>query len=468
MHRLAGLDANFLYAENERFMAHTLKIAELDCAGVYTFDRLKARLASLLPLLPPFSHRLVEVPFRLHHPVWVRDMEPDLDWHVRRHRLPFPGDASQFDALIAELASVPLDRSRPLWELHVVEGLRRGRVGVVCKLHHALADGMAAAALLRNVTTTSLDAPPPRIAPVSRPLDPTPTRVGLIKDALFDRARSFLDVPDLLLATIRGVARWSRTRREATERPPLPFATPRTSFNGRLTSERRFARTSLSMPAIKRIKDSFECSVNDVFLTLVASALRDWMLRRGESIDRPLVAAMPISTSRDDYLFGNHVSNSFVALHSHISDPIERLVAVRDTAEIVKKSHRSLGVDLMERWSELSRRWALHWWWQRWAPISHPAINLVASNVRGPNERRHIDGATIADLYSAGPLIERAGLNVTAWSYVDRMNVSILTCPRNLPDPWALAESMGHALRRLLEATGISVAHRAAEPRAQP
>src|SRR5207302_6274245 len=154
MERMTGLDAGFLYMETPTLHMHTLKIAVIDPANVpggYSFDLLKEVLATRLRYLLPFRRRVVEVPFGLHHPVWIEDPDFDLDYHVRRVAVPAPGGPHEFGDLISDIASHQLDRRRPLWELWVVEGLEHGYIGVVAKIHHAAADGVAAAAMLANV-----------------------------------------------------------------------------------------------------------------------------------------------------------------------------------------------------------------------------------------------------------------------------------------------------------------------------
>src|SRR5260221_9647039 len=156
MQRRTGLDAGFLYRETPPLHMHTLKIAVLDPStvpGGYSSPRVREERGRRLHLLPPFRRRLVEVPLQLHHPVWIEDPDLDLDRHIRRTVVPAPGGDREFCELISTIASSQLDRSRPLWEIHVVEGLEGGHVGFVAKIHHAVADGVAAAELLANVFT---------------------------------------------------------------------------------------------------------------------------------------------------------------------------------------------------------------------------------------------------------------------------------------------------------------------------
>src|SRR3954447_9109070 len=182
MERMTGLDAGFLYMETPTLHMHTLKIAVIDpmnVPGGYSFDLLQEVLATRLQYLPPFRRRIVEVPFGLTHPAWIEDPDFDLDYHVRRVAVPAPGGPKEFGELISDIASHQLDRRRPLWELWVVEGLEHGHIGVVAKIHHAAADGVAAAEQLGNV----LGVGDPEQVDTWKP-DPVPTDWQLLAAAL--------------------------------------------------------------------------------------------------------------------------------------------------------------------------------------------------------------------------------------------------------------------------------------------
>src|SRR5947208_10654039 len=198
MQRLSGLDAGFLYMETRTLHMHTLKIGVIDPSSVpggYSFQKVKDTLASRMHLLPPFRRRLVTVPLSLHHPVWIEDPDFDLDDHLRRVGAPAPGGPREFGELISAVASHQLDRSRPLWELWVVEGLEAGRVGFITKIHHCAADGVASAALLANVFDIEpdvLDVPPPAQPWVP---DKIPTRGEILWQALAAILRQLLTIP---------------------------------------------------------------------------------------------------------------------------------------------------------------------------------------------------------------------------------------------------------------------------------
>src|SRR5437764_1591284 len=298
---------------------HTLKISIVDPAtvpGGYSFERVGEVLGERLHLLPPFRRRLVEVPGGLHHPLWVEDPDFDLAHHLHRAEIAAPGGPHQLGELISDIASRQLDRSHPLWELWVVEGLEHGHIGFVAKIHHAVADGVAAAAMLANVFEES-----PERVDVATPEQPwrperVPTRTALVVQAVAAIGRELLGLPRLLWRTLAGFRAVARRRREAAVSPPLPFAGPTTSFNTALTPNRWFAMTSLSLDDVKAVRRAFDVTLNDVVLGVCAGALRRYLDDRGELPGRALVAGVPASIIDADgaRLSGTRVSNMFTSL----------------------------------------------------------------------------------------------------------------------------------------------------------
>jgi diacylglycerol O-acyltransferase len=452
--RLTGLDAGFLYMETPTLYMHTLKIAVVDASGVeggYTFERFRDVLAERLHLLPPFRRKIVEVPWKLHHPVWVDDERFDLSNHVRRVTCPAPGTMHEFAQVVSEIASRQLARDRPLWSIDVVEGLEDNKTAFVAKIHHCVADGIAAASLLANVALDIQTTPDPWEP------KPTPPSRTLLRDAVKDLAKEIAGLPALLLRTLRNMLAVRRKRKTADIAPPLPFDTPTTRFNTALTSNRLFTMTSLSLTDIKRVKDHFGTSVNDVVLAIVAGALRVYLSERGELPDKPLVAGVPVSTAAEpDRLGGNEVSNMFTALRTDIADPVERLKAISDVTKAAKDFHNVLGSEMLRDWSEITPPRPFAWFMRLYsrrelASRHRPPINLVVSNVPGPREPMSIADASIVALYSMGPILEGIGLNVTVWSYVDSMNFGVVSCPEFAPDLWSLTDHLGEELDQLVK-----------------
>jgi diacylglycerol O-acyltransferase len=459
MERLRGIDAAFLYVETPTTHMHTMKVAVLEpAAGVeYGIARVKADLAARLHLLPPFRRRVVEVPLGLHHPVWIEDAAFDLDRHVRTRRAAPPGGRRELDAVIGEIASVPLDRGRPLWELWLVDGLAGGRVAAVGKIHHAVADGVAVAGLLANVMAPGLDdLAAAADAPAWRP-EPLPSRGRLVRDALIDHGGQLGRLPRLLARTARGLRAAARRRRAAAVMPPIPIGhAPASCINGALTAERAFASAALPLDVVKAVKDAFGVTLNDVLLALVAGALGGHLAARGERPSRPLVAVVPVATDAPGArrLAGNRLSNLFTSLCMDIDDRADRLRAIHRVAAAAKDVHQALGPDLYEAWMAYAPprpfAWAMRLYSRcRLADWHAPAVNVIVSCVPGPRVPLAWPGGRLEAIYSVGPVIEGAALNVTAWSYVDRLCVGVLSCPRLVAEPADVARRLQAELAAL-------------------
>jgi diacylglycerol O-acyltransferase len=460
--RLAGIDANFLYMETPAAHMHTIKVAVLEPTPDidYSIERVKRDLAERLHLLPPFRRRVVEVPFGFHHPVWIEDPAFDLDWHIRRRVVPAPGGSREMDAVISEIASVPLDRRRPLWELWVLEGLGGGRVAAVGKIHHALADGVAVAALLSNVMAPGLsDLAAASVGDAWRP-EPIPSRAHLLRDALRDHARQARRLPDLVRRTARNLHAVARWRRAAPTRPPRPLLdAPRTSLNGALTPRRAFASAALPLAEVRRVKTAFAVTLNDVLLCVVSGALRQYLAVRGERPARSLVAEVPVATDApgERRLGGNRLSNIFTSFCTDTSDPGVRLREIHEVTRAAKALHEVLGAELYASWTEYVPPRLAAWWmrlysWLRLADRHAPAINVIVSCVPGPRVALAWPGGRLDAIYSVGPIIEGAAFNVTAWSYVDRLCVGVLTCSDLVPDPNVITDALHGALSALVAA----------------
>ena len=453
MERMEGVDAGYLYMETPTMHMHTVKVAILERPGGIDVDRFAEEVLARLDRMPALGLRVLDVPFRLNHPVWVSDKPLDMSRHIVHQALPHPGGMKELEDLVGRIISVPLDRNIPLWELHLVEGLEGGRVAVVAKLHHALADGNVANNLLGNVTGQRGPGGPPRA------LEPTPSRVVLVADALRDFVRQLLTLPALLRRTATNVAALVRIRRGSAVTPPRPLLdVPRTSFNAALGPRRNFATCTLSLSELKDVKVRHGVTLNDVILGVVGGALRRWMDERGERPSASVTAGVPVGTDPPDApprLMGNRVSTLFTTLATDIDDPHERLTEIHRVTDASKLVQRTLGPDMLIDWVQFtppapfsagmrlySRARAASW---------HPApFNVVVSNVAGPREELMLGDARLVDLFSVGPILEGIGLNVTVWSYQDRVNVSVVSCPDLVDDLGALVAQFEPALGELM------------------
>jgi len=454
-----GLDAKFLYSETPTAHMHTVKVvvsnvSEVD--GGFSYDNLLQVLSAQIGRLPPFRRRAVPVPLGLGHPVWIEDPDFDLRRHVDRKVLDQPGDDRQLGAAVAAFSGIPLVLDRPLWEMLVVEGLAGGRMAVVVKLHHAVADGSAAVALLQSVVQgTNLEASGEPVNDPWRP-EPIPGRRQLLKMAARDHLTRWKGLPRLLAQSVRGARASEARRRSSAVKPPLPLRhIPRTSFNVSLTPQRTFAMTNLPMEDFKAIRRGAGTTFNDVYLAVCAGALRRYLADRGELPDRPLVASVPVSTDPNvARMSGNRVDNLYVSIGTDIADPLRRLKHIHDVTTAAKDVRSLLGHDLLEQRADvvppqLYRSTVRLWTRTRLANRVSPPLNLVLSNVAGPRERIFFGPIELEALYSVGPILEGIGLNITAWSYVDALGVSVLGCPESIPDPWLIIDALHDSLHEL-------------------
>jgi diacylglycerol O-acyltransferase len=462
--RLTGLDAGYLYMETPTMHMHTLKISILDPAtvpGGYTFQKVQQELGKRMHLLPPFRRRLVDVPLGLNHPLWIEDPDFDLEWHIRRVIAPPPGSQRDLCDVISEIASHQLDRRRPLWEIWVVEGLEEDRVAFVAKMHHSVADGVAAAALLANVLETEPAPIEPQAPTDDWHPDVVPDRWHLVLSALLDLIDQFRRFPGLVRRTVSGMRQAGLVRKANPHVPAAtPLNTPNTRFNGALTPHRIFATTTVSLDDVKKVRKAFDVTVNDVVLGMCAGALMRYLDKHGDHLTKPLLAGVPVSTdgpTDTPRLAGNSVSNMFISLRTDVGDPVARLRAIHESAVVAKEVFRATGAETLAEWSELTPPKPMTGFmrlYSRWrlADYHPPPQNAVISNVPGPTEPLYIAGAKLTELYSVGPILEGIGLNITVWSYLGTLYFSLISCRELMPDLWDLAEMLPDALAELLAA----------------
>src|SRR5882757_6463917 len=359
MERLSGLDASFLYIESPTQPLHVCSILELDTStvpGGYTFDRLRGALALAIAAVPEFRAKLADSQLNLDYPVWVEDDAFDLDRHLRRIGLPSPGGRRGLVEVCGHIPSPPLDRDKPLWEMWVIEGVadtdpRAGGVlAVMAKVHHAVVDGVTGASLLSQLCTVEPDMPPPE--PVEGPGTARPLQIaagGLVRFA--SRPWQLANVMPSTVATI--VKTLSRARTGLTM--AAPFAGPPTRFNASVTADRNVALAQLDLDDIKKVKDRFNVTVNDVVMALCAAALRWFLGDHDELPARSLVAMVPVSVhDKSDRPGHNQLSGMFCKLQTHIGDPAERLRAIA-LADAAAKNHSSaINLTLLQDWAQLA------------------------------------------------------------------------------------------------------------------
>jgi WS/DGAT/MGAT family acyltransferase len=465
MERMSGLDASFLYFETPTMHMHVCATIIFDPStveGGYSFENVKQFIEGRLHLVEPFRRRLVSVPFNLHHPVWVEDPDFDLDYHLRRIGLPSPGTPEQLAELAGDIASRPLDRTRPLWEMWIVEGLEDGNVAVVAKMHHCTVDGVSGANLmvhLFDLAAEPEEKPPP---PENWEPERKPSDLELVGYGLVSRARRPLNIFKVVPDTVRSVQGFVQTRRarEGGAGMPAPFTAPRTSFNVAVSPHRTVAYTRVSLDDIKTIKNAFGTTVNDVVLAVASGALRRYLDRKGETPEKSLIGVVPVSVRTEEeksQLGSNKVSALFTSLASDIDDPVERLRAINEVNKGAKEEHNAIGANFLQNWAEFAAPTTFSLAARLYSSLKfaerHPVVhNLVISNVPGPPFPLYFAGAQLVALYPLGPIFDGAGLNITVISYMNYVDWGFIADRDAVPDIWDLANDVPEALAELKKA----------------
>ncbi len=461
MKRLSGWDVLLLSSETPNVHQHTLKVAIVDTAefqGEPTFDAFREICRSRLPILDPLRFQLVGTPWRLHRPMWRENAAVDLDYHLQPVRVPAPGGRRELDAVIGAIARTSLDRRFPLWQLYFAEKLADHKIAVIGKVHHVLADGVASA----NLMARAMEWPgsqPPNAQPL--PSDPAPSTAELLKFAARDHVKRMAALPSAVRGGVVGTYRLQRRARQRRANPELAdrFDPPPTFLNHKLSAGRQFASATLPLADVKAISKKRDVTINDVVLTIAAGGLRRLLLNYGEPADRPLIASVPTATDvSPDRISGNALATMLVSLPVQIDDPIHRLQLIRTATRIAKEDHELLGPTLVGQWLEFVppalTRTIFGWTSRREAP--NQLFNVIVSNVPGPRERGRIAGAVVTEIYSVGPLAAGSALNVTVWSYVDQLTISVLTDDQTLRDTHDVTDALVAAFTELREAVGVT------------
>ncbi|MFG3618026.1 wax ester/triacylglycerol synthase family O-acyltransferase [Nocardia sp. NPDC047654] len=462
MERLTGLDASFLYLETGTQHLHVCALLILDpSSGDYSFEGFKAELARRIPLIPQMRRRVYEVPLNLDHPVWVEDANFDLDYHVRRIAIAPPAGRRELAELVGDIASRPMDRDRPLWEMSVVEGLDDGKVAVICKYHHAAVDGVTGANLMMHLCDPEPGAAKEVPDQQWRP-DPKPNDWQLLAEAVV-KFPARAGIVGMLPKTVGIVASFAQRRRKNKAGMAVPFSAPRTPFNLAITPHRAVAFTDAELDAIKEIRSAFGVKVNDVVLTVVAGALRTYLAGRDELPDRSLIASVPVSVHESTrHTAGvNKVSALFATLGTDIADPVERLRAVAEANRGAKEEHEVIGADFLQDWSKYAPpntfRLAARMYSSLKLAEVHPVVhNLVVSNVPGPPMPLYFLGFRVDGMYPFGPVFHGAGLTVTVLSNNDKLNFGFIACKELVPDIGALTDAVPGVVSELLSAARTS------------
>jgi diacylglycerol O-acyltransferase / wax synthase len=485
--QLTGLDASFLYMETPRSFGHVNSLSiyqRPDDPDFSPYEAFRVQLESRLDHLDPFRRRLVEVPFELDHPFWINDPDFDIDFHLRHIAIPPPGDEVQLAEQVARIIGRPMDRTKPLWEVYVLEGLASGDFAILQKIHHATIDGAAGARLLTMLLDQDPAGDPVPPAPAWQS-EPVPSDLEVLSRVVLN----LLSRPGRLVRwQLRAISRFAEISRNqglgtvvdaVRHSLPTPLgrraqgngdgppvaptrAAPATPFNRSITPHRRFAFRSVQLEDVKALKTHLGATVNDVVMAVCAGALRRYLQGKDALPVEPLVSMIPVSIRTGDEadIWTNRVSGIFAPLPTDIDDPVERVRRVSATMAEAKQRFELLPADVMVDASDfappaLATRAIRVAAQMRIADRTNPPVNLVISNVPGPRHPLYMGGAMLKHYIPVSTVAEGQGLNITVQSYLDTLDFGLVSCRELVPDLWDLVDLCVDEVDVLFEATGL-------------
>ncbi len=482
MKQLSGADSMFLQLERGNNFMHVASLAIYDPStapgGGVRFKDVLRFFATRVAQFPQFRRRLVSLPLSLDRPCWVEAARIDVEFHVRHIALPHPGDWRQLCIQAARLHSRPLDRSKPLWEAYVIEGLHHvegvppGSFALYTKMHHSIVDGESGTEIMKALHSLSpepvdLDAEE-RNAPVHH-VDREPTLVELYSRALAHNLGQVPAIARFGLGAARKIAvlgadvvtrfgepgeagallNGLRSVLSGDLSSLLPRMPPQTRFSGNVSAHRVFESVAVPLSAFRQIRQAVpRATVNDQFLCIVGGALRAYLARTNELPDASMVAMVPMTLRGPDKGGDRGIQLGFTVMpvHTEIEDPMARLRAIVESAATSKRVTDVVGRELVRDLLETLPSMITH------ALLRHvqvPRIGLIVSNVRGPDVQMYMAGAKLVYYAPISIAIDGLGLNVTGFSYAGKLCICAVSCREMLPDPAIFADCLREAFERM-------------------
>ena len=400
----------------------------------------------------PFDRRLDS---RFTQPVWVRDEHLDLEHHFRFEALPTPGRVRELLSFVSAEHSHLMDRERPLWEFHLIEGLRDRQFAVYTKIHHSLVDGVSAMRMAQRMLSPD---PEQRDMP---PIWALPPRARRSSDgdgmSLWRSIGQLIGESGKQLGTVPTVAReLLKTINQARKDPAYNsvFHAPRSILNKKITGSRRFAAQSYCLKRIRAVGHAYGVTVNDVVMAMCASALRTYLMNQDELPEQPLIAMVPVSLRRDDSEEGNQVGIILASLGTHLSDPADRLMHIHHDVKMAKDRYSTMSSEEILNYTALTLAPAAFNLLTGMAP-KWQTFNVVISNVPGPSEDCYWNGARMEGMYPVSIAMDRLALNMTLTSYRDQIEFGLIGCRRTLPSLQRMLDYLEEGLKELEVAGGL-------------
>jgi WS/DGAT/MGAT family acyltransferase len=456
------LDASFLHIEDDVSHMHIASVAVFE-GPEPPFDEVVAMIGTKLDLVPRYRQRVQPVPFSLGRPVWVDDPHFNLDYHVRHTALPVPGGEPELRRLVGRVMAQQLDRSKPLWEIWVVEGLEGGRWAMLSKAHHALVDGVSGTDLLAVLMDLSPDVERPALPPHWSPA-PSPSGVELVAEALVGLILSPYELLRAARAQTRPLRHMARYAAEVAgglvAMGGLVRPTPISSLNGPLGPHRRYAWASTSVEDIKTVRRELGGSFNDVVLACITNGFRELLLSRGEDVDRVVRTLVPVSVRpRDasgkavgDGTYDNRVSAMFAELPVDVEDPELRLQAVTEQMQDLKDSRQALAGEALTSMSGFAPPMLLAMGMRLATRAAQRNVNTVTTNVPGPQVPLYAAGRRMVRAFPYVPLAGQIRIGVAIFSYSGEVNFGITGDYDSAPDLDVLTAGIEEGMTQLLKA----------------
>ncbi|MGJ7604293.1 WS/DGAT/MGAT family O-acyltransferase [Variovorax sp. LT1R20] len=469
MKHLSGLDATFLHLETPEMPMHVGSLNVLDLPKGYKgdfYEDAKQFMASRIHLADVFTRKLALMPFDMSNPVWVDDEDIDIDYHVRHITLPKPGTNRQLQQYVARLHSTLIDRSRPMWEFFIIDGLQSGQVALYTKVHHAGIDGQAGVEVgkaIFDLEATGRVVKPPRSRPRGNGY-----QLGMAElatAALRNTAQQYVKLFKMAPAIARAISGLAKPDEKAAEKAaataPKKFNlfAPRTSLNVSITNQRTFAGRTISLAETKYIAKHFGVSLNDVVMATVAGALRHYLADNNELPAKPLVAGVPVSLREaGDDTANNQASMILVSLATDITDPIQRLKAINVSSNSSKSTMNRFKAVILDDFPTFAAPWLVSGIASMvgrsgLVNLLPPAANVAISNVAGAPFPMYFAGALVTCYYPVSIASHGTALNVTVQSYNGRMDYGLIACRRAVPDITEIGDYMLAEHKLLMDLT---------------
>ncbi len=465
--RLSAQDNSFLLAEETNVPLHVAAvgiyhIGDLGTAnGGVQIRKFKRALEAQFHRIPRYRQRIQWVPFE-ERAVWVDDEHFNLDYHIRHTALPKPGGLDELKALAARITAIPLDRSRPLWEIWLIEGLAEDRFAMLSKIHHCMIDGSSGADVAQILMSPS----PEHEVGDARPFVPrsSPDNLELLMDAVRLRAR-------LPLGMIEGWARFQRTTEDIGAELGARFSalsdlvnwavTPSsdTPINGSLSPHRHVDWLTLPLDDIKAVRRALNCTINDVVLSTVTGAIRQYLLRRGldvNELDFRVSAPVNVRRTEEKGQLGNRVSTWIVRLPLDEAKPREWVRRISETTRDLKESRQALGFEMMMQAAEYLPASLV----AMGARAAEGPINMIVTNVPGPQFPLYLLGAKLLELHPLVPLMNGTGLGIALFSYDGKLHVGLNADYDLVPDLSPVTALFAQAFMALLDDSGVEAQSR--------